>query len=64
MDNNNQENVKRYYRKTNFQNKVTNQNLEGNEKTATDNQWVSTGLKPDDNREHRDGPGGEDYLGK
>lgn len=32
-----------------------------NEKTATNNQWVSTGLKNyPDNRERRDGPGGED----
>lgn len=30
------------------------------EKTATNNQWVSTGLKPDeDKRDRRDGPGGE-----
>lgn len=29
------------------------------EKTATDNQWTTTGHKPlDDNRERRDGPGG------
>lgn len=32
-----------------------------NEKTATNNQWVSTGLAHyPDNRERRDGPGGED----
>ena len=31
------------------------------EKTATNNQWVSTGLKSEpDRRERRDGPGGED----
>ncbi len=31
-----------------------------NRKTATNNQWVSTGLRYDnDNRERRDGPGGE-----
>lgn len=30
-------------------------------KTAGNNQWVSTGLKPrEDERERRDGPGGED----
>ncbi len=30
-----------------------------NKKTATDNQWVTTGHKPlDDKRERRDGPGG------
>lgn len=33
----------------------------GAEKTATDNQWTSTGLdRKDDERERRDGPGGED----
>ncbi len=32
-----------------------------NQKTATDNQWVSTGLSNrEDSRERRDGPGGED----
>ena len=35
--------------------------MEKNKKTATDNQWVSTGNKSfPDNRERRDGPGGED----
>lgn len=30
-----------------------------NKKSATDNQWVTTGLKPlDDKRERQDGPGG------
>lgn len=30
-----------------------------NKKTATDNQWVTTGHKPlDDKRERQDGPGG------
>ena len=30
------------------------------EKTETNNQWVTTGHKPlEDNRERRDGPGGE-----
>ena len=34
---------------------------EKNKKTATNNQWVSTGLQKDsDTRERRDGPGGED----
>lgn len=28
-------------------------------KTAVNNQWISSGLKPD-RRERRDGPGGED----
>lgn len=32
-----------------------------NEKTATDNQWTNNNLKYyPDNRERRDGPGGED----
>ncbi len=35
------------------------QNKKNNEKTATNNQWVSTGVKSTDNRERRDGPGGE-----
>lgn len=35
-------------------------NSKNNKKTATDNQWLSTGVLPfDDNRERRDGPGGE-----
>ena len=30
------------------------------EKTETNNQWVTTGHKPlEDNRERRDGPGGD-----
>lgn len=34
---------------------------ENGEKTATDNQWVSTNMDHyPDNRERRDGPGGED----
>ncbi len=34
------------------------------EKTAADNQWVSTGILPlNDNRERRDGPGGENSKG-
>ncbi len=52
--------------KTTFQeklNKIINQeNLVTNEKTATDNQWVSTGVDVFDNRERRDGPGGEDVM--
>ena len=32
-----------------------------NKKTATDNQWISTGRQhPADKTERRDGPGGED----
>ncbi len=35
----------------------------GSEKTAADNQWVSTGILPfKDNRERRDGPGGESGI--
>ena len=31
------------------------------QKTATDNQWISTGIvRPNDKSERRDGPGGED----
>ena len=31
------------------------------EKTATDNQWISTGIaRPCDESERKDGPGGED----
>lgn len=41
------------------ENKHGNENLD-NEKNAGDNQWVSTGINPLDNRERRDGPGGED----
>lgn len=30
-------------------------------KTATDNQWISTGIvRPNDKSERKDGPGGED----
>ncbi len=37
-----------------------NENIKkDNEKTATNNQWVSTGKNLSDNRERRDGPGGE-----
>ncbi|MFR1517964.1 MAG: hypothetical protein ACLSVG_04200 [Clostridia bacterium] len=31
-----------------------------NQKSAVNNQWVSTGKKSGDDRERRDGPGGED----
>lgn len=38
----------------------TNESKNSNKKTAVNNQWVSTGLKPfEDKRERRDGPGGE-----
>ncbi len=38
----------------------TNESENNNKKTAVNNQWVSTGLKPfEDKRERRDGPGGE-----
>lgn len=31
-----------------------------NKKTATDNKWVSTGIaRPQDGKERKDGPGGE-----
>ncbi|MBP3580233.1 MAG: hypothetical protein J6K12_03175 [Clostridia bacterium] len=34
---------------------------QNSKKTATDNEWVSTGLdRPNDKTERRDGPGGED----
>ena len=37
-----------------------NENIKkDNEKTATNNQWVSTGKNLSDHRERRDGPGGE-----
>lgn len=39
--------------------KKVDNNKNGNEKTATDNKWVSTGVNPSDKRERRDGPGGE-----
>lgn len=64
MENKKQEKTKQYFRVGSFQNNITNEQTENNEKTATDNQWISTGLRPDDDRERRDGPGGEDYLGK
>lgn len=44
-----------------MENIVLTEELQDNEKTATNNQWISTGLKPfPDKRERRDGPGGED----
>lgn len=39
--------------------KHIDKNNKNTEKTATDNKWVSTGVNPYDNRERRDGPGGE-----
>ncbi|MEE1282627.1 MAG: hypothetical protein UHK60_10355 [Acutalibacteraceae bacterium] len=39
--------------------KYIDKNNKNTEKTATDNKWVSTGVNPYDNRERRDGPGGE-----
>lgn len=35
-----------------------------NEKTSTNNQWISTGIDLSDNRERRDGPGGENSNNK
>ncbi len=35
-----------------------------NKKTATNNQWVSTGKNLSDYRERRDGPGGESSENK
>lgn len=41
-------------------NKTVAKEMQNNEKTATNNQWISTGLNPyEDKRERRDGPGGE-----
>ena len=40
---------------------MENKKRPDSKKTATDNQWISTGIKkPNDKRERRDGPGGED----
>lgn len=39
-------------------------NKKDNHKTALDNQWVSTGKNLSDNRERRDGPGGEESNNK
>ncbi|MEE1076459.1 MAG: hypothetical protein UHY68_04260 [Acutalibacteraceae bacterium] len=39
--------------------KHIDKNNKNSEKTATDNKWVSTGVNTSDNRERRDGPGGE-----
>ncbi|MEE1124451.1 MAG: hypothetical protein U0L18_00720 [Acutalibacteraceae bacterium] len=38
---------------------INNKYNKANKKTATNNQWISTGVNPSDNRERRDGPGGE-----
>lgn len=43
----------------NTKKQISKKNNKDNKKTATDNQWVSTGVNPSDNRERRDGPGGE-----
>lgn len=58
--------LERKNKKTNkksFQEKIdkiiSQENLAPNEKSATNNQWVSTGVDIFDNREHRDGPGEE-----
>ncbi len=40
------------------------ENSKDNEKTATNNQWVSTGKNLSDDRERRDGPGGESSKNK
>lgn len=40
---------------------MTNKKEQDNKKTATNNQWVSTGLvRPTDKSVRKDGPGGED----
>ena len=40
---------------------MDNKKGKDNEKTATNNQWVSTGLtRPTDKSVRKDGPGGED----
>lgn len=50
---------------TEDKNKTKVKNKTGPAKDAGNNQWVSTGLKNTlDNRERRDGPGGEDAKKK
>lgn len=44
--------------------KHIDKNNKNAEKTATDNKWISTGVNPSDNRERRDGPGGENSKSK
>ena len=40
---------------------MSNKKEQDNKKTATNNQWVSTGLvRPTDKSVRKDGPGGED----
>ncbi len=40
---------------------MDDKNKNDSQKSATDNQWVSTGqARPDDKTERKDGPGGED----
>jgi len=40
---------------------MSNKKEQDNKKTATNNQWVSTGLvRPTDKAVRKDGPGGED----
>ena len=59
MENNNAVGDKTSKSKINHKSKADR--IDRNKKTAFDNQWVSTGLKSlEDNRERRDGPGGED----
>ncbi len=40
---------------------MENKKKQDSKKSATDNQWVSTGIaRPQDESERKDGPGGED----
>lgn len=40
---------------------MSDKNKQDNKKSATNNQWISTGLtRPTDKSDRRDGPGGED----
>ncbi len=40
---------------------MNNKKKQESQKSATNNQWISTGLsRPDDKSERKDGPGGED----
>lgn len=48
----------------NIKKQVNKKDNKTNKKTATDNQWISTGVNPSDNRERRDGPGGENSKSK
>lgn len=40
------------------------ENTKNNEKSAVNNQWITTGKNLSDNRERRDGPGGESSSNK